>query len=369
MGIRNIVVPVCVVMLVIVRRIVIPRQFILLFALFMVYPTFLLLTGVTKGADLAVARSQYQSTVLAFSLIIILSNVSYSFFAQALYSSIALTAFVAILFAVLLSLDIDLFARLIGSLHEDGVGYFGLRGFGESLLPNIYFKSTLFYVPAALFFLCNGRYILYLICVVGLVVAVSKAGMFFVSIGTIFYVFKNRKFSSVLMAGAMLCILYVLVFQSPLIELFSEIQEGNSTTVDVRRGHLTSILQLFSDQPYGFLFGYGLGTEFYSEGAGTYVTNIELDHLNTIRKYGLIWSSAFFGMIFFTAICAIKTPLKEIRILGVCLIVAFVVAGTNPVLISPAFFLIFIATMSANNQYKSKVTIINKSINSKVTHG
>lgn len=353
-GVRDIVISIGAALLVIVRRIVIPREFSKLFALLVVYPTFLLLVGIMKGADLSVAISQYRSTVLAFILLIILSDSSYDFLAKSLYYSIGFTAFVAIVFAVSLALGMDLFGGLIGRFHENSVGYFGLRGIGEDFIPNISFKSTLFYVPAALYFLFGGRHLLYIICVLGLVAGVSKTGIVIVLVGSMFYIFSNEKMSSKLLIMAILFVVLLFIFQSPIMQLFIEIQEGRSASMDARIGHFSSILKLFSDHPLGLLFGFGLGTEFYTEGLGQYVSNIELDHLNCIRKYGLIWACIFFWVVLNTSIRSIKSNVKEIRILGGCLLSAFIVAGTNPVLISPVFFLVLFVTMSANIQSASR---------------
>jgi hypothetical protein len=177
--------------------------------------------------------------------------------------------------------------------------------------------------------------------------------MFFVLIGTMYFLFCQGKISSKILIGIFVSLLLLFIIQSPMIRLFYEMKEGEGSTVQVRIGHLYSILELFSGNPLELLFGFGLGTEFYSEGVGQYVTNIELDHLNCIRKYGLIWSGAFFGIVLYTSIRSIKSYNKEIRVLGICLISAFIVAGTNPVLISPIFFLIFFVTMLANLQVKT----------------
>jgi hypothetical protein len=352
-GARDIVLSIGAVMLIIVRRIVIPRQFALLFALLVVYPTFLLLVGVLKNADHSVAVSQYKSTVLAFILLVILSNSPYAILAKILYYSISFTALIAVVLAISLSLDINVFDGLIGRLHEESAGYFGLRGVGEFNIPIIYFKATLFYVPAALYFLFRGSIFVYFICVMGLVAATSKAGMLFVLIATIIFLFYKGKILSKTLIGVFVSLLLLFIFQSPIIRLFFEMQEGYDSTIQVRIGHMSSIRQLFSDHPLEFLFGFGLGTEFYSEGVGQYVTNIEVDHLNCIRKYGLIWSCIFFGIVLHTSIRSMKSHVKEIRVLGVCLISAFIVAGTNPVLISPVFFLILLVTILANMQSRA----------------
>ena len=356
-GVRDIVLSISAALLIVVRRIVIPRQFALLFALLVVYPTVLLLVGVLKNADLSVAVSQYKSTVLAFILLVILSNFPYATLAKILYYSISFTALIAVVLAISLSLDIHVFDGLIRALHEESAGYFGSSGVGDFLIPNIYFKATLFYVPAALYFLFRGSNIVYFICVMGLVAATSKAGMIFVLIGTIYFLFCKGKTSSKILIGVFLSLLLLFIFQSPIIRLFYEMQEGYDSTIQVRIGHLYSIRHLFSSHPLDFLFGFGLGTDFYSEGVGQYVTNIEIDHLNCIRKYGLIWSSIFFGIVLHTSIRSMKSYDKEIRDLGVCLISAFIVAGTNPVLISPVFFLIFLVTLLANMQTRTSGSV------------
>jgi hypothetical protein len=352
-GVRDIVVPIAAAMLIVVRRTVFPRQIAPLFALLVVYPTVLLLIGVIKSADLSVAVSQYRSTVLAFILLVILSDSPYKILAKALYYSIGFTALIAVILAISLIMGITVFDGLINRLHENSAGYFGLRGVGDNFIPNIYFTATLFYVPAALYFLFRGSNFIYLICLIGLVAAVSKAGMLFVLFGTIIFLFSKGKMSSKLLIVGTLGLVLLFVFQSPAMELFIEIEEGRSGTVAARIGHMVSILQLFSDHPLEFLFGFGLGTEFYSEGIGQYVWNIELDHLNCIRKYGFIWSCIFFWVVLHTSIKSIKSNIEDIRILGGCLLSAFIVAGTNPVLISPVFFLILFVTMLANIQSAS----------------
>lgn len=354
MGIRDIVLPACAAMLIGIRRVAFPRRFAPLFFLLVLYPTALLAVGVLKNADLSVAVSQYRSTVLAFLLLVILSDSSYETLARALYASIGFTALVAVVLAVSLSLDLRVFDDLIRGLHEDSAGYFGMREVGESFVPNIYFTVTLFYVPAALYFLYGGRHLPFLACLAGLIAAVSKAGMVFVLLGAVVFLLKKGKPASKLVVGAAVCIVILFVFQSPVMKLFFEIQEGRSGTVEARVGHLVSISRLFSDHPLGFFFGFGLGTEFYSEGFGQYVWNIELDHLNCIRKYGFLWSCVFFGVVLQAAFRAVRSEIPGVRVLGVCLLSAFVVAGTNPVLISPVFFLILFVTMLANLQSASR---------------
>ena len=110
-------------------------------------------------------------------------------------------------------------------------------------------------------------------------------------------------------------------------------------TENVRLGHVVSLFELWNDHPLGLVFGFGLGSEFYSSGSGKIGSNIEPDHLNVIRKYGLIWAMMFFLWVLGVSRSAINGNAVQVRALGWSLFFAFVVCGSNPVLISPLFFL------------------------------
>jgi len=163
----------------------------------------------------------------------------------------------------------------------------------------------------------------------------------------LFVIGSRGKARWLVLIAALLLVLFV--YNSPIGELFVEIATGDSKTVEVRQRDIGSIVDLFSGDPVGFIFGFGMGSEFYSAGAGDIVTGIELDHLNTIRKYGLIWSALFFYFVIATSIRAMLSRVRNVRVLGICLVSAFIVAGTNPVLISPIFFVILFVTAQAAN--------------------
>jgi len=331
------------------RKIVAVPYALLLFGLMVAYPTCLYFVGLLRNASPEIATSQFRSTLFSWGMMIALSGINYVFLARALYSSIALTALIATIGAVFLLLGIPVIDNFFGSLSTNSAGYFGLRGAGESLIPNVQFKSTLFFVPAALYFLLNRKFVLFLVCLLGLTAGVSKSGIAFVLAASLIFSLAaggNVRWFALAVGLAFSLLLY----NSPMWELFAEIGRGESFTMDVRQGHYDSIVKLFSEDLLGFTFGFGLGSEFYSEGAGEFVSAIELDHLNTIRKYGIIWSSVFFYLVVAVSLRAVLSQINHVRILGVCLISAFIVAGTNPVLISPIFFLILFITIQATNQ-------------------
>ena len=60
---------------------------------------------------------------------------------------------------------------------DPGHGYFGMRMMGPALIPNVYFRATLFYVPAAVYYLITGRVWRALALAFALLVCLSKAGL------------------------------------------------------------------------------------------------------------------------------------------------------------------------------------------------
>jgi hypothetical protein len=345
-GLRNIVLPACLLLLFVLRGIAFPKKyFILFFSLFIVYPTLLLMVGITKNADIGIAFSQYQSTLLAFILYVVLSGYSHISLEKILFGALALTALFAIVLAILLIFRFPGVEEWLAHLHDNSAGYFGVRPVAGAEIVNIYFKSTLFFVPAALYFLLTRQFVMYLICFLGLVLAISKTGVFFSIFILVFYLIKNGATLSKFIWIAVLSVFLMAASATPIAELFFEIFEGRSETVDVRVGHLKSVLNLFSEDPISFIFGFGLGTGFYSEGAGDYIVNFEIDHLNTIRKYGLLWSCIFFWLVFRIAYISIRSRHIDDRVMGFSLLIGFFVAGTNPVLISPIFFSLMIVTL------------------------
>ena len=81
--------------------------------------------------------------------------------------------------------------------------------------------------------------------------------------------------------------------------------------------------------------GQGAGTVFYTTGADDFVNNIELDHLNSIRKFGIFWFAGFTLFVF--GVIWGSRRVHDVA-LASALTAAFVVCGTNPVLLTLMFF-------------------------------
>jgi preprotein translocase subunit SecG len=350
-GLRNAVVPVCALALLLLAGPVLPGNWLPPFLLLVAYPTAMLVLGLSSGAEKAVALSQYQSTVLAFVLYVLVFHLPHRVTENALLYSLFAVSLVALALAVALFLGVPGVADLLAQMADRRGGYFGERGVGiEDVLPNVYFKATLFFVPTFVLALFTGKRLIALACFLGLVVAISKTGMVVTALVALAFLARKGSWRGFAVGGLLLAGVAALLAQTPLFILFSEIAQNDSVTVNVRAGHLESLLRLWRDRPAGLLFGFGLGSAFHSAGAGETVSNIEIDHFNVVRKYGLLWALAFFAWVMRVAYTAIRDARTDVRGLGWGLVVAFLVAGTNPVLISPMFFLFLFVTMAAIDQ-------------------
>jgi hypothetical protein len=328
-----------------------PQGWLIPFSILLVYPIIVLDIGIISGAKISIAISQYQSTALAFAIYILLSKLPYKTSMQIILQAITFVALLAICLAIGLLLGIDSVSGILSHMANKGGGYFGERSIGaQEILPNVYFKATLFFVPTFVIALFTRKYFIALVCFMALVAAISKIGIAITILTTFILALRKENFKSYLISFFILIIAVLSLYQSPFFTLFEEIVKNDSGTVNVRIGHFDSIMKLWGDNLLSLLFGFGLGSTFYSSGAGGIVSNIEIDHFNVVRKYGLFWSSLFFIWVLKVAYTAIKNTRSDVRGLGWGLLLIFIVAGTNPVLISPLFFLFLFLTMTANHQ-------------------
>jgi len=354
-GLRTILFPVCTLLLMMTHGLVFPKTWLIPFGILAVYPTISLLIGILDGAQFSIAISQYQSTVLAFVIFILISRIPYEVTMNALLYSLFTVAVLAIGLAAGLVIGVDVIIKIVQFMAEQGGGYFGERSVGiEAFIPNVYFKATLFLVPSFTIALITKRNWIAIACFLALITAVSKTGMAVTSLITLIYISRNVNRKEFIIYGTLLALAIAAVMMSPIFFLFEEISRNDSGTLNVRAGHFNSIIEVWSNNPINLLFGFGLGSTFYSSGAGKVVSNIEIDHLNVIRKYGLLWGTVFFFWVMQVAFSAIRNRQDDVRSLGWGLLVAFLVAGTNPVLISPIFFLFLFIAMNANYQISSR---------------
>lgn len=123
--------------------------------------------------------------------------------------------------------------------------------------------------------------------------------------------------------------------------------ESNEYSNMVKYGHLTSYVELFSENPHYMLIGQGPATDFYSKGFSGFTLKTEWTYLEMLRNYGLLCIP-----ILYVLLCPIFALMRregrDDSVLAMCLtyIIYLVIAGTNPLLLSSTGMLVLLSMYS-----------------------
>jgi len=323
---------------------------IIFLALLVIWPLYSYMLGITNDGNIDIANSQLKATVLSFVLFLVLYNVPYALLIDGFMWGIKITSIVSIFLTFSLFFEIPVGKAVLEYMDKVEAGYFGFRPLVENVyVPNIYFKSTLFFVGAFIFYLFRDKWITAVIIFVSLVAAVAKTAIIVSSLAFIFYLIKSgKKFTKFIISIIFVIGLFYFI-NSPYFLVIVDTLSGHSDTTDVRMQDFISFLHSLG--LVNFLFGNGLGSSFFSPSHNEYVYNIEIDHINSVRKYGVIWFIFFTSLTTFYSIKLINKKNKKIKLFGFSLIITFLLAGTNPVLISPLFLTMLSIAVIIENQY------------------
>lgn len=325
------------------------RAIVLGVLLFLVWPTWSLLYGAASGGDLRVGVSQVTPFLFALILALILPAFDAETPSRLFYGCfLVLAAVIIIAFTLILLMpENPVSQRLFAGLTElqGQEGYFGMRSLGENNVPNIYFGSSLFLVPAFIYFFFSGRTVRAAVILVALSMTFSKAGVVIaIAFGlgqSIACLFSSGGIRKALPLALIIITACLLIWELP--DFTGDIHDaitGESYTAEVRRDHVKSLIRLFEQHAHYLVLGQGVGVPFFSTGESAEVQNIELDHLNTVRKFGLPWFIGFSAVVFYSARRLIKTGQREQRAFGFALLGMYLAAGTNPVLTGPLFIML-----------------------------
>lgn len=301
--------------------------------LFVIWPLVAVYLGFYRGAESALVIQNILALVSFPILIIFFSNYEIETIITAFATAATMLGVVVLLFWVLLYFDNSLAHVIADSLSEGEAGYFGIREISGINFPVVYFKATLFFVPATILLIQKNRFFQVMILLAALMAATSKTGFVIAALAVWISILRRQSsvviFVALFLTGVVIT-LAGIYFNEVIYALFTD--EG---TLITRVDHWDSLLNLFLENPSYFFVGQGAGTVFYSTGADDFVNNIELDYLNSIRKFGIFWFVGF-ALFVFGVIWGSR------RVHGVALAsalaAAFVVCGTNPVLLTLMFF-------------------------------
>ena len=334
--------------------------FVLEGTLFVIAPIFFLMLAISEFsvAPTAAVREVLPFAIwLLFPLLLQMGQKEKitSIFTTALFlGAIFIIIFFIIIFGLHLAGQDNLITSIYMFTSKYELGYFGIKPFNGSssmFFPNVYPRWTLLLIPAAILLLHENMK-RFIIVVLATLLTTSTAAILFLLIGIIWASFagiwKRRLSRLYFKKFAALCLLLLLCSSIIYLSGFEYIIEfiasklGESTSTSIKIGHITSILALVSKKMTILFFGMGLGSSFWSAGLNEVVTNVEVSHFNLLRQFGLPYALAFSSYIFFLFIKLYKIGDEIGRLLSIGLIVLFIAAGTNPVLISPIFFLIVV---------------------------
>ena len=230
------------------------------------------------------------------------------------------------------------------------MGYIGINPLGAQIgifLPNVYYVWSLLLIPFTIIFIEKSKF-RFIICILASFMTLSTGVVLFVIIGILLTILLKNKFSikpRYLIYFMLVGILILLLFKFGIADIFFSKLNVNSDSSSTKIGHIQSVLKEVFASPYNFLFGMGLGTYFYSIGAQAEVVNIEVSHFNLIRQFGIIYFCMFLIYILNLVINISRIDFQGKKI-AVGLLTLFIAAGTNPLLISPVFFIWLVITKS-----------------------
>lgn len=322
------------------------------FLLFVIVPAWALFNGLAHGGLLSEASSQVTPFLPGILMLLLLSKGGYDYALKVFFQVMAALAVVVIvLFFLLLLIPDHVVSRaLLDYLKQPGHGLFGVRGLAGIRLPNVYFKATLYFVPCFIYYLYLGKPWYAFLFLVALVLAFSKAGILLCLVFLGAYILthggRKAKWAAIILT---LATAYLLMtwsdakFIGGYIDYMINTVSGRAETTQIRVGHWTSFIDLMKENPQYLIWGQGVGTAYFSLGRGRPVYNIELDHVDATRQFGLIWFIAFSLIVLYIALRLMKSKKDNHTALGISFLGIYLAAGTNPVLITPLFMMLLAA--------------------------
>lgn len=239
------------------------------------------------------------------------------------------------------------------------LGYLGVQDIAGETIPSVYYRWSMWLIPA--FILSVGRHnasalVIGIAAVFTLstsIIAATLVGMVLLNFAVRSqhaYSLKIATYLFVLMIAAVMISDTIHDVAGILFEQVTSKFSPGSESSSIKLGHIEGALQSMQGSAMNVLFGTGAGSEFYSPGIDDYTINIEVSHFNFVRQFGLIGGLMFFGYIFYVIVSAYQTDVLGKR-WAIGLLMLFVAAGTNPLLMSPVFIVVLMAARASIERF------------------
>jgi hypothetical protein len=325
-------------------------------ALFAVAPALFLCLSVTAyrvPPRTAVGSLMFFSAWAVFPLLLAIPRAQLvNIFTRYMYRGALLTlvAFVAIIACYALG-RLDLITRINEFAEAYNVGFFGQRptdGGLKLFVPNVYFRWTMLLIPAAACLADDRRRLLPVL--LALLCTLSTGSVLFGLAGVALVPLADSRVPLrrlarhalwlALTVAAVSLALAATQYGDVAFALGQKLTSGSAST-GAKLGHIRSILDQVFSNPAALLVGSGVGSAFYSVGADGVVTNVEVSHFNLLRQFGIVYTLLFVAYVGGVFAGLLRSDGAGRR-LGVGLAMIFLAAGTNPLLLSPVFFLVLV---------------------------
>jgi hypothetical protein len=317
-------------------------------------PTWALMNGIMSGGKLSFARTLVTPFFVGIIYYLLLAQGGSRLALRVFFRTVLglAVATIAIIVGLLLFPDFPPLAATFDYLEtlDEIQGKFGRRALGPVAWYSIYFKATLFYVPAFVYYLYRKQFVYSALLFIALTLSVSKSRILLCGLFTAWFILTNGSLrtqaGALLMVGVLVLIaLYVVDIEVTMAyaEYFIATVTGEAKTSQIRIGQLSSFIGLMGENPTYLIWGQGAGTEFYNAGRDSFSYRIELAHIDAIRQLGLPWFIAFASCVAYIALRLIRRETRVDNGLGYALVSIFVAAGTNPLLITPLFMMLIAA--------------------------
>lgn len=263
---------------------------------------------------------------------------------------------ILVMFGVLIGLyaldRVDTIVAINTFTDSHRLGYFGVKPLDTGttfFFPGVYFRWSLLLIPAAIIAFARGG-VRFFTTVAAILASASAAALVALVLGVGCVLFDHRLSRSlrrryahrafVLAIG--LGVLGVALYRAGFggaVELI--VGKLSSASTSVKIGHIQSIIDESTQSIGRLLFGMGVGSTFYSAGAGDFVSDVEVSHFELVRQFGLVYALAFFTYVGWLTAAVWRTDGNG-RLLGIGLMLLFIAAGTNPLLLTSVFFILLV---------------------------
>ncbi len=318
-----------------------PKAFLIEFFLLSIFLSIVFISGI-RGNSLIDGFSEI--SFLFFVIILLVGRGSGSEFIINVFLFISTLASVVVTVSFLLiAIAPEISLSWAQAAYNNRLGYIGIVPFSDGT-PNIYFRWSAWLSLGFSLALFQKRISLSILIFTAALLTMSTAIVFGLILVAVLYSVYSMRFSfNKIVTGV--GVIFILIFISySVLALFPDLSDrllskfsSDSSSTSTKLGHITSIIFLMIDNPIYMLIGQGPGVAFYSSGVNMLVTNVEVSHFNLLRQFGFFGFFAYVSYVFYVMLC-----LSRLGRLGlpwiIGLFVIFLIAGTNPLLLSPVFF-------------------------------